>query len=290
MGKIRIKTLGDETTEEADKQKKAIKNAEKKARLSADDETLKTKDVAGDSSGRAPDSAEFVRREARLERALAGGKDEAGPAINEKTLKPKKSKFIKVKQRSAKYKTALLEIDKNKTYPLSEAIELLRKVKLSKFDETVELHVNTTQAGISGQVKLPNGSGKEIRIAIADDELLGKIEAGKIDFDILIAEPTMMAKLAKVAKILGPKGLMPNPKNGTISENPQEAMKKFQGGQVYFKTESKIPVMHLSVGKTSFDDKKLLENIETMIAAIKKDRIRKITLKSTMSPGIRLQV
>jgi len=184
----------------------------------------------------------------------------------------------------------MVEIDKNKVYSLPEALELLRKVKMTKFDETVELHINTTEAGINGQVKLPHGSGKEVRIAIASDELLSKIEAGKIDFDILIAEPAMMPKLARVAKVLGPKGLMPNPKNGTISENPEEAMKKFQGGQISFKTESKIPVMHLTVGKMSFGSDMLSENIKTIITAVKKDRITQVILKSTMSPAIKLAV
>ena len=100
----------------------------------------------------------------------------------------------------------------------------------------------------------------------------------------------MMPKLAHVAKFLGPRGLMPNPKNGTISDKPEEAMKKFQGGQISFKTESKVPLMHLSVGKMSFGDDKLSDNIKTIIGAIKKDRITKITLKSTMSPGIKLSV
>ncbi|EKD85818.1 MAG: 50S ribosomal protein L1 [uncultured bacterium] len=210
-------------------------------------------------------------------------------AENKPQVKTKKSKFIKKKTRSTIYKTKLMEVEKNKIYSLSDALELLRKMKMAKFDETVELHINTTEAGISGQVKLPHGTGKEIRVAIADDDVLAEVEKNKINFDILIAEPSMMPKLARVAKVLGPRGLMPNPKNGTISDNPEEAMKKFQGGQINFKTESKIPLIHLSIGKTSFEDKELAENIKTIITAVKRDRIRKITLKSTMSPGIRLQ-
>jgi large subunit ribosomal protein L1 len=204
--------------------------------------------------------------------------------------KTKKAKFIKKSnKRSANYTAKVMEIDKNKIYPLSEALELLRKVKSAKFDETVELHINTTEAGISGQVKLPHGTGKELRIAVADDAVLAEVEKGKINFDILIATPSSMPKLAKVARVLGPRGLMPNPKNGTISENPEEAMKKFQGGQISFKTENKLPLIHLSVGKTSFENKQLEENIKTLFTAIKRDRIKKVTLKSTMSPGIRIQ-
>ena len=281
MGKIRIKTFGDETTEEAEKQKADVKRAEKLNREKSEDEVSEQPESPQQPQPTQP---------AQTEPEASSKKQEAA--------KPRKSKFIKQKSRSSKYKTAVMEIEKNKTYSIQEGIELLKKMQnlprltasQGGFDETVELHINTIEAGISGQVKLPHGTGKEIRIAIATDELLNKIEAGKLDFDILIAEPSMMPKLAKVAKVLGPRGLMPNPKNGTISTDPQEAMKKFQGGQIHFKTESKIPLIHLSVGKTSFEDKQLAENIKTIITAIKKDRIRSVTLKSTMSPGIRLQV
>ena len=116
------------------------------------------------------------------------------------------------------------------------------------------------------------------------------VEKGKINFDILIASPSQMPALAKVARVLGPRGLMPNPKNGTISEKPEEAAKKFQGGAMNFKTESKQPLIHLAVGKISFKESDLKENITTVISAVKKNRIKKMTLKSTMSPGIKLQV
>ncbi len=276
MGKIRIKTIGDESQEEAEKKKAEVKRAEKMARETASE---------------------------AIEQPEQPQPEPAASSQQPEAVKRPKKKFAKAKKRSANYKAKVVEIDKNKVYSLPEALELLRKVKMAKFDETVELHINTTQAGISGQVKLPHGSGKEIRIAIATDELIEQIEKGpprvgepsesrrgKIDFDILIATPVMMPKLARVAKILGPRGLMPNPKNGTISDNPEEAMKKFQGGQISFKTESKIPVMHVSVGKTSFENNQLAENIKTIIQAVKKDRITQIVLKSTMSPGIRLQV
>ena len=283
MGKIRIKTFGDEASEEAEKKKAEVKRAEKLSRAKSEEEVSEQTEQHQSE----PDlSANLSARALASEEASA--KEEA--SSQKPVAVKKKSKFVKKKQRSAKYKTALLEIDKDKIYSIQEGIELLKKVKLAKFDETVELHINTTEAGISGQVKLPHGTGKEIRISIATDEVLAEVEKGKINFDILIAEPTMMPKLARVAKVLGPKGLMPNPKNGTISDKPEEAAKKFQGGQISFKTESKLPVMHLTVGKMSFGDDKLSENIRAMIDAIRKDRITKITLKSTMSPAIKLAV
>ncbi|OGH02254.1 MAG: hypothetical protein A2798_03770 [Candidatus Levybacteria bacterium RIFCSPHIGHO2_01_FULL_37_17] len=174
-------------------------------------------------------------------------------------------------------------------YSLSEGLEILGKVQRGKFDETVELHINTTVSGISGNVTLPNGTGKKTRVAIADDKLIAEVEKGVVNFDILVATADMMPKLAKVAKVLGPRGLMPNPKNGTITEKPEDVVKKYEAGQINFKTEAKNPIMHLTVGKMSFGTDKLSENIEAMISAVKKDNIVSIILKSTMSPGIKIR-
>jgi ribosomal protein L1 len=266
MGKIRVKTLGDEEQEAKDKAEQERKRAEKKAR----------------------EEAEKNAPEANAQPSNEASSDEN--AEESKPKKEKKSKFAKSSSRSANYTAKVMEVDKAKSYPLSEALDLLKKVDMTKFDGTVELHINTNATGISGTMKLPHGTGKELRIAVANDEIIGEVEKGKINFDILIAAPSFMPKLARVAKILGPRGLMPNPKNGTISDNPEEAMKKFAGGQIGYKTESKNPIIHLSVGKMSFGNEKLSENIKTVISTIKRDRILKVTLKSTMSPGIRIQI
>ena len=179
----------------------------------------------------------------------------------------------------------------NKTsYPLTSGIELLRKFKKSSFDETVELHINVVEKGVSGQVSLPHGTGKKLNIKIADDALIAEVEKGKIDFDILVATPDMMPKLAKVARVLGPKGLMPNPKAGTISQKPEEVVEKLSAGQVSYKTEAANPLIHMSVGKLSFEDKQLQENINKVISAIGPAKISKVTLKSTMSPAVVIQV
>lgn len=252
MGKIRVKTLGDPEAEA----KEALKIEQRK-------EAKKAEEIAESSTS-----------------------DE----VKTSDKKIKKDKFKKEKKRSANYSENILLIDQNKLYSISEALDLLKKFKKAKFDETIEIHLNTTEAGISGQMKLPHGSGKEVRVAIASDEVLAEVETGKINFDILIAEPSQMPKLAKVAKVLGPRGLMPNPKNGTISANPQEAMKNFQGGQIRYKTEANLPVMHLAVGKISFENKDLEENIKMVISTVKKSRISKAVLKSTMSPAIRLSI
>lgn len=260
MGKIRVKTIGIEEEEEKQKkqakQRQEQKKAEKKAEVAPDEKQTQ-----------AP--SQETTKEAKK------------PMV-------KKTKGAAKKSRSEKYKTVAALVDKNKVYTLKEAVELLPKLKLASFDETVELHINTTETGISGTISLPHGTGKTVRVAIADDAVIEKVASGKIDFDILVAAPAMMPKLAKVAKTLGPKGLMPNPKNGTVTANPEEVAKKFANGQMRYKTEAKTPVMHVAVGKLSFGENKLSENIKTMLATVGTGKMKKVVLKSTMSPAIKL--
>ncbi|OGH10676.1 MAG: hypothetical protein A2857_01745 [Candidatus Levybacteria bacterium RIFCSPHIGHO2_01_FULL_36_15] len=181
-------------------------------------------------------------------------------------------------------------MNKQKLFTLNEAVDVLKKFKKASFDETVELHINVKEKGLSGQIALPHGTGKKVRIKVADDALIDAVSKGTIDFDILIAEPSMMGKLAKVARILGPKGLMPNPKAGTITTEPQKLIEKLSHGQVNYKTETEAPIIHMSVGKLSFAEKQLSENISTALSAIGSTKINNVTLKSTMSPAIKLQI
>jgi large subunit ribosomal protein L1 len=173
-------------------------------------------------------------------------------------------------------------------------VPLLRKINLTKFDGTVEVHINTLEKGLRGKVTLPHGTGKKVRVRIADgsniDELIAEVEKGKIDFDHLIAHPQVMPKLAKVAKFLGPKGLMPNPKAGTISTDPEKVAEKLKGGEIAWKTETDFPIIHQVVGKLSFKDEQLVENFLALIKSIGEAKIKNITLKSTMSPGIKMKL
>ncbi|HWY79901.1 MAG TPA: hypothetical protein VNW29_06100 [Candidatus Sulfotelmatobacter sp.] len=279
MGKIRVKTIGDEEIE-----KKDLKKAQARA------------------------EAKKAREDAEIRKATAEGtstteKTQTGEIKTEKVEETKKEKveikkvITSKKKQSASYQKVVSFVDKNKKYKLSEALPLLEKLKRATFDETVELHINTLEKGISGSLTLPHGTGKTTRVAIANinvdpknvEDLIKSIESGKIDFDVLIATPDTMPKLAKVARVLGPRGLMPNPKNGTVTPKPDEIAKKFAGGQFNFKTESKFPILHLAIGKLSFGNKKLEENIITAVKAIKIHNIKSMTLKSTMSPGIKIE-
>lgn len=266
MGKIRVKTLGDEEAEKK-QEKKAQKRKEAK------------------------DAKETEVLEIAVETKGTKGTEETKDQKKETPKKvEKKNKKTAARERSKRYKEVKALVDRTKKYALKEALELLPQIHLAKFDETVELHINTHEAGISGNLTLPHGTGKKTKVVIADDKLIAEIEKGKIEFDMLVATPDMMPKLAKVAKVLGPRGLMPNPKNGTITTNPDEVVKKYEGGQTRFKTENKTPIIHLTVGKMSFGNEKLSENIDTALKTIQASKIRTVVLKSTMSPGIKLQV
>ncbi len=279
MGKIRVKTFGSPEQEEQEKKKSKEKRRAKKA--------VKAPGLKGGQRVVAvgPSEEELKAIDSQTPQTEAKSESDA-----KETKSKKKEKFAKVKARSKRYQASAQVLDKTKVYPMSEALELLAKFQKAKFDETVELHLNTIKTGISGNFTLPHGTGKKTRVAVADDKIISEIEKGEIDFDILLAQPTMMTKLARVAKILGPKGLMPNPKNGTITQNPQELIKKYEAGQVSFKTEVKSPLIHLTVGKFSFGDKKLADNINAILQAVKPENIQKIVLKSTMSPAIKVRI
>lgn len=213
-------------------------------------------------------------------------------------------------------------VEKDKVYTPEEAIELAKKTATTKFTGSIEVHVRTnieskkTDQAIRGTVTLPHGTGKTKRIAafvsdakaaeaktagaaiVGGEELIKEIkESEKTDFDVAVAEPAMMAKLAQIAKILGTRGLMPNPKTGTVSENISQAIKEIAGGKVNFKNDDSGNV-HLTIGKSDFDSAKLVENLKAFYdalmaskpAAVKKQFIASMTLNSTMGPGIKLKL
>lgn len=297
MGKVRIKSFGDEELEKKESQA-ARKKAEAKR---AHEELMKKTEGAVDApeekiESKTPTEENLAPQKASEETQAAT--TEAGPEESaEKPAKKKKEKFLKTKVRSANYKASLEKIDKTKTYSLKEALEILSSLKRAKFDETVELHINTTEQSVGATVTLPHGTGKEIKVEIADasdqktfQDLLARIESGKLGFDVLIATPETMPSLAKVARVLGPKGLMPNPKSGTVTQEPKKKAEDFQKGQITFKTEAKSPIIHLSVGKISFGPEKLSENITTVFKKLPAEKITSVTLKSTMSPGIKVRI
>jgi large subunit ribosomal protein L1 len=212
-------------------------------------------------------------------------------------------------------------VDRSKRYPLSEAVKLVKATAKSKFDETVDVVINTgidaTQSDqlIRGMVAMPHGTGKTVRVAVfargekaveaqkagADfvgaEDLGDKIAGGFTDFDRVIASPDMMGVVGKLGKVLGPKGLMPNPKLGTVTPNVADAVKAAKSGQVEFRLD-KAAIIHAGVGKASFSEQQLAENIKALLDAVLKAKpsgvkgnyIRKVGLSSTMGVGIKLDL
>lgn len=181
------------------------------------------------------------------------------------------------------------KIDKNRTYALPEAIALIRETSFVKFDATVEMHARIRKETFSAQVKLPHGTGKERKIEFATESTVQRLQDGKIDFDVLLATAEMMPKLVKFAKLLGPRGMMPNPKNGTLVKN-EDAVKNFSTATITVKPEKSAPIVHLPVGKLSMKDTQIQENIETIIAALNPKQVVMLYLSSTMGPSVKVVV
>ena len=218
-------------------------------------------------------------------------------------------------------KKLLDSIDVSKTYEPSEAIKILKENKYAKFDETLEVAINLgidsnkTDQGIRGVTSLPKGTGKSVNVAVlakgdkqkeakdagadlvGENDLIETISSGKISFDLLIASPDMMPSVGKVAKILGPKGLMPNPKLGTVTPDIATAVKNAKAGQVQFKND-KGGIVHAGIGKMSFDENDLLENLKFFYSSINKSKpetvkgsfIKKVTIASTMGVGLEINL
>ena len=224
-----------------------------------------------------------------------------------------------MKKHSKMYVEALTSVDKTKEYDASEAIKLLKGLKTRKFDETVDLALKLnidakkTDMNIRGSFVLPNGTGKTKKVLVvtktkADEaseaeyvgaeDMLEKIEKENwFDFDTIVATPEMMPALGKLGKVLGPKGLMPNPKLGTVTTNVKEAISNIKKGMVEYKNDSYGNV-HVSIGKLSFTEAKLEENLRAIINEIVKNKpngvkgafIKNVSLSSTMSPGIKIDI
>jgi len=224
-------------------------------------------------------------------------------------------------RRGKRIQDAYKELDANAATPLEDAIKTLKERSFAAFDETFDIAMNLgidprhADQNLRGAVTLPHGTGKTVRVAVfargdkaeaakaagADvvgaEDLAQKVQSGEIDFDRAIATPDMMPVVGKLGKILGPRGLMPNPKLGTVTNDLAAAIAAAKGGQVQFRADRK-GVVHAGVGKRSFDDAKLAENVRAFVDAINRNKpsgakgtyIKKVALSTTMGPGLRLDV
>ncbi len=218
-------------------------------------------------------------------------------------------------------KKAYGEVDRSKAYALPEAIKLVKRTATAKFDETVEMSMNLgidprhADQMVRGLTSLPNGTGKAVRVGVfargpkADEaqaagadvvgaeDLAEQVQAGQINFDRCIATPDMMGVVGRLGKILGPRGLMPNPRLGTVTMDVKGAIAAAKGGQVEFRAE-KAGIIHAGIGKISFDDDKLVENARALADAIQRAKpsgakgtyVQKVSVSSTMGPGVRVDI
>ncbi len=222
---------------------------------------------------------------------------------------------------SKRYNVAYTMFDRQKRFDLTEALKLLKSLPASKFDETVELHFNLgvdprkADQQIRNSVVLPHGTGKTVRVLVfaegdkadearqagADyvglDDLVEKISGGWFDFDVVVSTPNLMGRIGKLGRVLGPRGLMPNPKVGTVTMDVGKAVEEAKGGKVTYRVD-KFANLHVPAGKLSFEEDKLKDNLKAILGAIIKERpatlkgvfIKSITLCTTMGPGIKIQV
>ena len=221
---------------------------------------------------------------------------------------------------SKRHKENLSGVDRTLDYDLKDAISLIKSLGAVKFDESVDLAVNLgvdpkhADQLVRGTVSLPNGTGKDIKVIVltkdedkikeakdsgADDagfdDLFSKIEKGWSGVDVMVASPDIMSEVGKLGKVLGPKGLMPNPKAGTVTNEISKAINEIKAGKVEYRVD-KFGIIHVSVGKLSFEENKLLENIQVCMGAIMKSKptslkgiyLKKVTLSSTMGPGLKI--
>ena len=219
-----------------------------------------------------------------------------------------------------RYKENLSKLNQEKEYGLEEAVDLLHSFNHSKFDESVDISVNLgvdpkhADQLVRGTVSLPNGTGKKVKVVVVakddeknkkakelgavdagSDDMIAKIKKGWLDFDVMIASPEMMVEVGKLGRVLGPRGLIPNPKIGTVTPDIEKAVNEVIAGKVEYRVD-KAGVIAVSVGRVSFEKEKLLENIKSCMNAIIKSKptsvkgtyFKKLTISSTMSPGLRV--
>lgn len=283
--------------------------------LSSKNEDLQSSDKVAKAGKRsAKGLKEAEEKTEKIEKQKTGEHEEGtikkGPAPKTRS---------KLERRSKGYKKAAELIDTTKEYTVKEAAELLPKTSSVKFDASVEVHVNLgvdprqADQNIRATVALPHGTGKNIRIAVfapndqheaakkagadivGEDEFLQQLDKEQINFDVLIATPQLMAKLGKYARLLGPKGLMPNPKSGTVTAKVADAVKEAKAGKVEFRVD-KQSIVHLAVGKTNFTPGQLADNTKTVLraladakpASVKGIYIQKITMTTTMGPSVKI--
>ena len=301
----------------------ATTNNPKEAEKPAAEEVTEEKDATTTKAGKRSAKAQREAEEAEAKEARkASGDTTAQSEEGERIAKgPKPVTRPKLERRGKKYQKVATEIEVGKVYTLADAIEIATKTATTSFDSSVELHVNLgvdprqADQNVRATVSLPNGTGKKVRVAvfapaeshaaakkagadvIGDEEFLAQLDKELIDFDILVATPQLMPKLGKYARLLGPRGLMPNPKSGTVAVDVAKAVSEAKAGKVEYRVD-KQAIVHLAVGKVSFGKEKLAENAKVFFdslqsvkpSSLKNVYIKNISISTTMGPGVKVDL
>jgi ribosomal protein L1 len=311
-----------------------LKSAESEAATAATDkiaelvetETIAEAIVEAEQEIEATNKVKVAKAGKRSSKAIAEAEEKqakeerkAVKADDQPKAKPVIKTRSRVERAGKKFRNAAKLIDKNKEYSVKEGLATIVKTSTTKFDSTVELHVNLgvdprhADQNIRANLVLPAGTGKDVKVAVfaeADDvaaakkagafvagneELLAQLDKGIIDFDVLIATPAVMPKLGKYARVLGPKGLMPSPKSGTVTADVTKGVEEAKAGKVEYRVDSS-GIVHLGVGKVSFGEEKLTQNVQAVLASIKTAKpasikgayVRSVHITTTMGPSIRI--
>jgi large subunit ribosomal protein L1 len=302
-------TVAEDNVPEVIVETEVVETAEPAAEEGADKPLAK----AGKRSAKA--AKETEQKQAKAERKQSGAATEAAPKPAKNPTRPKAERAGK------KYKQAFKLVDKDKVYSLNDALELATKTSTTKFDATVELHVNLgvdpkqADQNVRDTVALPAGTGKTVRIAVfteeagvkeakaagadiaGSDDFLAQLDKEQLDFDVLIANPQVMAKLGKYARLLGPRGLMPNPKSGTVTTDIAKAIVEAKGGRVEYRVDQ-AGIIHMGIGKVSFGGQKLQDNANAAIASIKAAKpaslkapyVKSAYITTSMGPSIKVEI
>lgn len=297
----------------------AIKGVETPEGESSEEKEVKTAKAGKRSAKAIAEAEKEAARQARKESGDTTPQDEDAKAAVKKGPKPVTRP--KIERRGKGYRKVAEQIEKNKAYSVAEALELATKTSTTKFDSSVEVHVvlgvdpRQADQNIRQTVSLPNGTGKTVRVAVfaptdehakakkagadivGEEEFLKQLDKEQLDFDILIATPQFMPKLGKYARLLGPRGLMPNPKSGTVATDVEKAVTEAKAGRVEYRVD-KQAIVHLSIGKVSFGAEKLQQNAKVFFdslnaakpSSLKGSYIKSINIATTMGPGIKVDI
>lgn len=272
--------------EEAEKETAVEEGADLDQAIPAEVAAIHVGNESASALNKAEPSKLERKKEAKAERQAA--KSEKIAATKEVESKSRRSK---------KYLTARAKVEPGKLYLLPEALTLVKELSMSKFDGSIEIHLRLNKKKAKGStessrgvVHLPHGTGKEKKVVVLDEKMIDEIaKTKKMDFDICIASPELMPKVAKIAKILGPKGKMPDPKSGTVTNDPKKVMEEIKSGKTEYRVDASN-IVHQIIGKVSWEDTKLADNAKIVMAIYPKSRLNSAFITASIAPSIPLDL